>query len=216
MAVLLLRFDAPLQSWGVTEKLKDHHTDLVPSKSGVIGMIASAEGRKRDEDISDLVDLRFGVRIDEEGEIIGDYHISIVGGSFGETKDLYGNGHLVDTINRKTRTKLGTRYYLAGAVFTCGIEGDRDRLEEIKDALIHPANILFLGRRCCPVTANLIQGVVNESLYNALSDGSGHRGFIDVSDDSSDGKFRMVKDTPVSFNPEQRKYALRKCKEVRF
>ena len=59
MAVLLLRFDAPLQSWGVTEKLKDHHTDLVPSKSGVIGMIASAEGRKRDEDISDLVDLRF-------------------------------------------------------------------------------------------------------------------------------------------------------------
>lgn len=216
MAVLVLTLDGPMQSWGITEKLKSHKTDFIPSKSGIVGMIASAEGRRRDEDISDLAGLRFGVRIDSPGTIIEDFQISVVGGSFGETKDYYRNGHLTSTIKEK-RTKIGTRYYLADAVFTCGIEGDRERLEEIKDALLYPANALYLGRRNCPVTANLVQGIVEGTLEDVLKDGSGHRGFLDIGgDDASCEKFRITKDLPISFNPEHRIYALRKYKEVRF
>lgn len=216
MAVLLLKFDAPMQSWGIDEKLKDHNTDFIPSKSAVIGMIASAEGRRRDEDVSDLAKLRFGVRIDYEGEILGDYHISVIGGSFGETKDLYGTGHQVSSIDSK-RTKLGMRYYLDDAVFTCGIEGDKEQLESIKDSLLHPANALFLGRRSCPVTAELVQGIVEESLESALKSENGDkRVFLDVvGNNTKKGKYRVVRDIPVSFNPEKRTYALRKYAEVR-
>ena len=65
MPTLLLKFNAPLQAWGTSLKLKNHETDIYPSKSGVVGMIASAMGRRRDADISDLAKLKFGVRIDQ-------------------------------------------------------------------------------------------------------------------------------------------------------
>ena len=215
MAVLLLKFDAPMQSWGIDEKLKDHKTDFIPSKSAVIGMIASAEGRRRDEDVSDLVNLRFGFRIDCAGEIMEDYHVSVAGGSFGETKDDYGTGHQTNAINPK-RIKVGIRYYLADAVFVCGIEGDRERLENIKESLLSPANALFLGRRSCPVTAELVQEIVPGALETALRSDSGNkRAFLDIKGATTDRGHRTVKDTPISFNPMKRVYALRKCMEVR-
>jgi len=62
MPTLLLKFDAPLQSWGVSLKLKDHDTQMYPSKSGVIGVIASALGRRRNEDVNDIAGMRFGIR----------------------------------------------------------------------------------------------------------------------------------------------------------
>lgn len=215
MAVLLLKFDAPMQSWGIDEKLKDHKTDFIPSKSAVIGMIASAEGRRRDEDVSDLANLRFGVRIDCDGEIMGDYHVSVLDGSFGETKDNYGTGHQASTISSE-RTKLGTRYYLADAVFVCGIEGEEKQLEKIKESLLYPANALFLGRRSCPVTAELVQEIVPGTLETALKSDSGNkRAFLDIKGTTTDRGHRTVKDAPISFNPMKRVYALRKCMEVR-
>ena len=69
MAVLLLRLDAPLQSWGNDDsKFETRKTWREPSKSGVIGMIAAALGYKRyeTEKILELYKLRFGVRVDRE------------------------------------------------------------------------------------------------------------------------------------------------------
>ena len=111
MPTLLLKIDPPIQSWGTTLKLKNHETDMYPSKSGVIGMIAAAFGRKRDEDISDLAELRFGVRIDRQGTILDDFQVSEVSG-----KDK----------------KIGHRKYISDACFTCGIQADGKKLEEIK------------------------------------------------------------------------------------
>ena len=70
MSVLVLKLSGPLQSWGTELKLEDHGTDTMPSKSGVIGMVAAALGRRRDEDISDLRALRFGARCDSGGSML--------------------------------------------------------------------------------------------------------------------------------------------------
>lgn len=188
MPTLLLKFNAPLQAWGTSLKLKNHETDIYPSKSGVVGMIASAMGRRRDADISDLAKLKFGVRIDQSGILVDDFQVSEV------------------SVKEK---KIGHRKYLSDACFTCGIEAESSELEMIKEALCHPANALFLGRRGCPVTADLVIKIVDDSLGEALENYDKENGFKQIIMDTDNIFGEAVRDVPVSFSPFNRQYQYR-------
>ena len=61
MSTLLLRLAAPLQAWGINSKFDIRKTEREPSKSGVIGLLAAALGRRRDESLDDLTALTFGI-----------------------------------------------------------------------------------------------------------------------------------------------------------
>lgn len=76
MATLLLRLAAPLQSWGADSKFEIRKTNREPTKSGVIGLLAAALGLARDDDqaLQRLNGLRFAVRVDQEGQLLRDYH----------------------------------------------------------------------------------------------------------------------------------------------
>ena len=50
MRTLLLKFAGPLQSWGTASDFEIRHTDLYPSKSAVIGLIAASLGYRRNDD----------------------------------------------------------------------------------------------------------------------------------------------------------------------
>ena len=50
MKTILLKFAGPLQSWGTDSNFETRYTDLHPSKSAVIGMIAASMGYRRHED----------------------------------------------------------------------------------------------------------------------------------------------------------------------
>ena len=76
MPTLLLRLAAPLQSWGANSKFEIRTTEKMPTKSGVVGMLAAALGLGRDADLSALNALKFGVRADREGEDITDFHMA--------------------------------------------------------------------------------------------------------------------------------------------
>ena len=79
MPTLLLRLNAPLQSWGTSSKFDVRDTDYYPSKSGVIGMVAAAMGYDRNvdkEELEELNGLNFGVRIDNRGTILNDYQVT--------------------------------------------------------------------------------------------------------------------------------------------
>ena len=73
MSTLLLRLAGPLQAWGYDSKFETRRTGREPTKSGVIGLIAAALGRKRGDSLDDLKCLHFGVRVDKEGELLHDY-----------------------------------------------------------------------------------------------------------------------------------------------
>ena len=103
MTVLLLRLAGPLQSWGVKSRFTVRATELAPTKSGIIGMLAAAVGRRRTDPIEDLLSLRFGVHKDQPGRVIRDFHTA-------------------RTLDGKTSMPLSERYYLADAVFLAGIE----------------------------------------------------------------------------------------------
>ena len=147
MATLLLRLAAPLQAWGADSKFETRKTGREPTKSGVIGLLAAALGVRRDEAdaLARLSGLRFGVRVEREGQLLVDYHTA-------KTQD------------EKT-SYVTYRHYLQDAVFLAGVEReDTALLQQLQQALLHPVFPLYLGRRSCPPTLPLCRGIPNFSL----------------------------------------------------
>jgi len=203
MSTLLLRLAAPLQAWGTDSKFEVRRTNREPSKSGVIGLLAAALGLRRDADLSELSALRFGVRVDRNGEVIKDFHMAKA------DKTSY----------------LTYRYYLSDAIFLVGLESeDRNFLEKIERALRNPCFPLFLGRRSCPPTLPLVLGIREDALETALrgeenqnkdlkSIRQSHR-YIRLDCGVGEQEGAVVQDLPISFNPMKREFGYRRAKEI--
>jgi CRISPR system Cascade subunit CasD len=199
-----MRLAAPLQSWGADAKFDRRGTERVPTKSGVIGLVAAALGRRRDERIDDLNRLHFGVRIEKEGALLRDYHTA-----------------------KGEKPYITNRYYLADAVFLAGLEGDSDLLSEIEYALMYPAFPLFLGRRSCPPEGQVLLGIRHgKTLLEALreeswlvSDWVKRREAAEVrlrivtDGETTDANAYFQRDVPISFNQAHRKFVFRRILE---
>jgi len=153
---LVLRLAGPLQSWGRQSQFSRRDTASEPTKSGIVGLLAAAQGRRRSDPIEDLVALRLGVRVDRPGELLRDFHtVSDYRGrpllSVGVGRDR----RQVPTAPKKL-TAVTYRYYLSDAVFVAALGGDTALLRGLADAVLSPAFPLALGRRSCPPTAPLL------------------------------------------------------------
>lgn len=136
---LLLRLKAPLQSWGMASRFSIRDTAKEPSKSGVIGLLCAALGISRDNANTDnptfnaLTKLEFGVRVNREGVMQKDYHTA---------------QNIAKADGGIKETELSTRWYLADADFTVGLESeDLPFLENLQNAVKNPKWQLFLGRK---------------------------------------------------------------------
>ena len=137
-ATLLMRMEAPLQSWGIQSNFTIRDTGREPSKSGVIGILCAALGRRRCEPLDDLDSLKMGVRVDREGRLSWDYQIA---------QDVLKSGGGLKL------SEPSTRYYLADAVFLVGLEGELVWLEQLDEALHKPVWLIYLGRKAFPPSA---------------------------------------------------------------
>lgn len=152
-SVLVLRLAGPLQSWGASSRFTRRTTESAPTKSGVIGLLASAAGIERGDDtnLAPLARLRFAVRIDQPGTRIRDFHTAhhgVTGASM----------------------PLSERFYLADAVFVAAIEGDRALLAGLHEALLAPVYPPYLGRRSCPPSEPIGLGRYDDApLENTLA-----------------------------------------------
>lgn len=153
--------EAPLQAWGARSKFEYRSTEAMPTKSGVVGMLANALGRQRQDDVSDLTGLRFGVRWYREGRAMIDFHTA--GADDGVAVASGAKGRLV----------VSRRAYLQDAAFVVGLQSDdRQLLEMIGDALRSPTRPLYLGRKSCPPVGPLVDDVslVETDLEAALAE----------------------------------------------
>lgn len=152
-ATLFLRLAAPLQSWGTTARFGERGTEVFPTRSGVIGMIASAQGRLRGSDLSDMSFLGVTVRADQPGVMLTDFQT--IGG--GHPRAL-----TVATVDGKAGGSVivSRRTYLQDATFVVAITGAADLVQDVATALRAPRWPGFLGRRSCPPTEPLVLGVV--------------------------------------------------------
>ncbi len=204
MTVLLLRLAGPLQAWGDSSRFARRDTGWYPTKSGVLGLLAAAEGRRRTDEIEDLANLRFGIRVDQPGQLERDFQTAI---NWSTGKSM----------------PLSYRYYLADAVFVAGVEGDRSLLEALNSALSNPVFPLYLGRRSCPTSGRVSLGVVRGDLESALRAeewhaarwhrrGQSQRVDLELVVDAGQGNTdptEIRRDVPLSFSPERREYGWR-------
>lgn len=157
--VLVLRLAGPLQSWGVASRFNQRETQDRPTKSGVVGLLAAAQGRRRSDPIEDLLALRLGVRVDQPGRLLRDYHtVSDYRGVPLPSSGVNAKGEPKSTSPKKF-THVTRRFYLADAVFVAGLTGPEALLSALMSALLHPAFPLALGRRSCvPAQPLLVPG----------------------------------------------------------
>ena len=208
MSVLPLVLAGPLQSWGSASRFARRGTEYAPTKSGVIGLLAAAQGRDRTADLSDLAALRFGVRVDQPGTRVRDYQTA---------------KHLVTGVSMP----VSERFYLADAVFVAAVEGDPDLVGELYRALRSPVYMPYLGRRSCPPSRPLdlgepregrIEDVLERQPWQASRWWQRQRRWeketeIELSTliDAPPGRGRAdaLRDLPLSFDPAHRRYGLR-------
>lgn len=227
MGVLLLKLAGPLQSWGADSRFVERKTRHEPTKSGVVGILASALGRRREDSIDDLASLKMAVRIDQEGHYESDFQTA--------HPRRYSTKEERWTFAKKANgtmesLPLSRRYYLSDAVFVVAIGVEDERLQELANALLHPCFPLYLGRRACPPSEKLLLGCrPGAELMNALSVEpwqASNRHVIrrhrceaqvqlEVLRDMVSGEVEVdfsedVRDVPLSFSQEHRQYALRR------
>lgn len=202
MSTLLLRLAAPMQSWGLDAKFDRRGTERTPTKSGVIGLVAAAMGRRRNESVEDLQMLRFGARVERAGTLLRDYH----------------------TAKSEKAAYVTQRYYLSDAVFLAGLEGDISLLTEIDYALSHPVFPLFLGRRSCPPEGRLSLGIREDKILSeALREEPWlidewrrskwtHTISLPMTMDADDKDTNVIfsRDMPISFDQKHRQFGFRR------
>ncbi len=160
MPTLLLRCVAPLQSWDTQSNFGVRTSGREPSKSGIVGLLCAALGRPRTESVADLAALQMGVRVDQEGTLLRDWHTAGKGGYFKAS----------GKVERKNLI-TSTRYYLSDAIFLVGLQSEnRPLLAQLHAALNNPYWMLFLGRKSCPpsMPVYLTDGLRDEPLQTAL------------------------------------------------
>lgn len=207
MTALVLRLAGPLQSWGSSSRFTRRSTERAPTKSGVLGMLAAAQGRRRTDPVADLAGLRFGVRIDQPGSVLRDFHTA-------------------HTVAGKSMP-LSNRYYLQDAVFVAAVEGEDGLVRGLEQAVRRPAFPLFLGRRSCPPAGPVALGVHAGTVEEALDSEPWHAAqwymrvrreawveletVVDLPSvgASVSGHRESVRDHPLSFDSSHREYGWR-------
>ena len=212
--VLVLRMAGPMQSWGSSSRFTRRSTEAFPTKSGILGLLAAAQGRRRTDPIEDLAQLRVAVRVDQRGELLRDFH----------------------TAHRGSESMpLSERYYRADAAFAGFVEGPNDLIDGLSQAILRPAFPLYLGRRSCPPTMPLRLAVRDEEMWEVITttpwlastyyqkkqrfeQSVSLRVLADegiIPEAVGVTSAQTLQDVPVSFDSEHRMYTFRTVEETR-
>jgi CRISPR system Cascade subunit CasD len=211
VSVVALRLAGPLQSWGSGSRFVRRGTERAPTKSGVIGLVAAAQGIRRTEPLTELLGLRFGVRVDQSGQLVRDFQTAR---RSRKERDGSVTWHSLP---------LSYRYYVSDAAYLAVLEGHQSVVEGIDEAVRSPAFPLYLGRRSCPPAGPVALGVYDHDVEAALQELPWQASEreqrrcreqtvrLETVRDASPGEFsgETVRDEPVSFDPNHRLYAWR-------
>ena len=195
MQYLILKFDGVMQAWG-GHTFEDYRpTELFPTRSGIIGVIAACLGIER-EDHTNLQSLSGSVELtvrsesrDERAKItrIMDFH-------------TVQNARKVDGSNRSDPI-VSKRQYLCDSIFTVAVgqgECARYDLDSIATAVKKPIFTPFLGRRSCPLSRPLFETWIEaDNGVEALRKYGGTSGIIYSEGVSVDGKPLRIRDVPL-------------------
>jgi len=218
----LMRLAGPMQSWGEHSVFGERDTLPYPSRSGLVGMFAAAQGVRRGDPLDRYAELDLTVRVDRAGVRLSDFHT--IGGGLPRERT-------VPTAEGKRRpegqtTIVTRRSYLADAVFTVAVTGPG--ADEVADALAAPHwqpylgrrafvpdPLLVLRRRVADPVRELVQAVplphrrVEEGTTTVVVDTIHEHG-----EHTNARGTAVLSDVPLSFESGSRRYALRQISVV--
>lgn len=179
MSSLYLRFAGPYQSWAGARATGNHvNTTDIPTRSGIIGLIAAALGARRGEWPEWLEDIGIEVRVDNPGRIEKDFQtinprpeaqpfIERIWAASGQK----GNAPASFTPDAQKGTSIVRRTYLAGAEFLVRISHP-ERVPELAAAFAEPGFSPYLGRKAFAPSFPLLLGVGDDGLLDEAPCGS--------------------------------------------
>lgn len=151
---LFLRLEGPLQSWGERARWSIRDTAPEPTKSGVVGLLGCALGWESDDALRELSDaIRIGVRCDRPGSVLVDYH-TVTGGVMSAEGKVKRNA-----TTREPETVVSYRSYLCDASFLLAVQSGSEWIERLEQALDAPVWPVYLGRKSCPPSRSVYEGV---------------------------------------------------------
>lgn len=168
MDILLLRFDAPLMSFGGV--MVDHHgpTERFPGLSLLAGLFGNALGyRHGDADKLEALQahIEYAARWDIPPTALLDYHTVDLGQDHLSKPSWTTHGkreYRDGGSNAKFGTHIRHRHYWANGVMTLAVGlsalDNGLSIARLADALRTPARPLFLGRKTCLPAAPLLLG----------------------------------------------------------
>lgn len=190
---LLFYLWGPLQSWGGIAVGAVRPTETLPTKSGIVGLLAGALGIRRNGDDAVVLGalsrgIEFGVRLDARGKRCTDYHTTQVPKLLRYQQARNRREELIDAphAGAKLNTILSTREYLQDAAYLVivgriesppsvvvperwrslfEVDG-RLSLTRLAEALTHPCFVPSLGRKSCCVGLPFMPQVVEVGTMN--------------------------------------------------
>jgi len=199
---LVMKLQGPMQAWGGHTYEDLRHSELIPTRSGLLGLLGACLGVQR-KDVQGLETLSFSlsiaVRMDSSPKRMTDFHTVL------DARKVDGSVNKNPVVSR--------REYLCDAVFTV-LLWERNHaevtLDRIKQALCRPVFTPFLGRRSCPISVPLFADILNVSDLLAAFESLTPQGGVIYSDEPLNAKNSVMRlrDEPV--HERKRQFASRK------
>ena len=141
---MVLQLVAPLMAWGKPGRRDTRLTEQHPSKGSIVGLIANAMGKERDDTtaIAEIAQVKMRSFAARPGNMTEDYQT-------------------VSLPDRQNPVVIH-KYYLCDAAFVVILEGDYSIMTTYAEALKNPVRILFIGRKCCLPSVPVLAGIFNK------------------------------------------------------
>ncbi len=171
---LVFRLFGPIASWGEIAVGENRHSFSYPSKSAIIGLVASALGYKREEEEKHTKlskSLSFGVKVYSAGILLRDYHTIQTPPS--KEKIIYATRKDELSDKLEVKTILSSRDYRMDALYDICIWQTNESflLKDILPKLNAPTFSLFLGRKSCVFASPLFAKLVKaKDLFSAFTE----------------------------------------------
>ncbi len=200
---LVMKLQGPMQAWGGHTYEDLRHSELIPTRSGILGLLAACLGVQR-KDIQGLETLSssisMAVRIDRAPRRIVDYH-------------TIKEARRANRPPKDGETVQSWREYLCDAAFTV-ILWERTAaevtLDRIKQSLCRPVFTPFLGRRSCPISVPLFVDMLDAMDVLSAFESLTPQGGVIYSDEqlNAGNSVMSLRDEPVY--ERKRQFATRK------
>lgn len=154
---LIFQLSAAVASFGDVAGHERRGSWTWPGRSAILGLLAAAQGIRRDGDFAALEALRLAVAIFDTGAPLRDYH-TVQTVPTAAAKRPQSRPEALRLAGDAANTTITLRDYRTGVLYGVAVAGEG--LEALVEALARPAFHLYLGRKACPLNAPLDPQIV--------------------------------------------------------